>query len=110
MLFLFFFQAEDGIRDGHVTGVQTCALPISLLQNPTTSLSIVKLLYFPTLSICLSAFLRETQQLRNSTTLLKGWLRKMGMSYFVKQVVLPIELLVSNSILPPASIQLFTFK
>src|SRR5690625_7948503 len=27
-VFLFFFQAEDGIRDGHVTGVQTCALPI----------------------------------------------------------------------------------
>src|SRR5690625_7928862 len=25
---VFFFQAEDGIRDGHVTGVQTCALPI----------------------------------------------------------------------------------
>src|SRR5690606_4432458 len=29
MWFLFFFQAEDGIRDFHVTGVQTCALPIS---------------------------------------------------------------------------------
>src|SRR5690348_17747592 len=28
--FIFFFQAEDGIRDGRVTGVQTCALPISL--------------------------------------------------------------------------------
>src|SRR2546430_12511412 len=28
-LFLFFFQAEDGIRDLTVTGVQTCALPIS---------------------------------------------------------------------------------
>src|SRR5690625_5312010 len=28
-MFFFFFQAEDGIRDGHVTGVQTCALPIS---------------------------------------------------------------------------------
>src|SRR5207253_7097540 len=27
----FFFQAEDGIRDGHVTGVQTCALPIWLI-------------------------------------------------------------------------------
>src|SRR5690348_18371510 len=27
--FCFFFQAEDGIRDGRVTGVQTCALPIS---------------------------------------------------------------------------------
>src|SRR5689334_25401764 len=27
----FFFQAEDGIRDGTVTGVQTCALPILLV-------------------------------------------------------------------------------
>src|SRR5438876_1435059 len=27
---VFFFQAEDGIRDGRVTGVQTCPLPISL--------------------------------------------------------------------------------
>src|SRR5690606_41193381 len=26
---IFFFQADDGIRDFHVTGVQTCALPIS---------------------------------------------------------------------------------
>src|SRR5690606_40062105 len=32
-LFFFFFQAEDGIRDFHVTGVQTCALPISILQD-----------------------------------------------------------------------------
>src|SRR5690606_39771476 len=29
----FFFQAEDGIRDFHVTGVQTCALPISNLAQ-----------------------------------------------------------------------------
>src|SRR6266481_7238486 len=29
LLVFFFFQAEDGIRDGTVTGVQTCALPIS---------------------------------------------------------------------------------
>src|SRR2546426_3454168 len=28
MFFFFFFQAEDGIRDYKVTGVQTCALPI----------------------------------------------------------------------------------
>src|SRR5690348_15116767 len=27
-MIFFFFQAEDGIRDGRVTGVQTCALPI----------------------------------------------------------------------------------
>src|SRR2546430_13635027 len=29
VIFVFFFQAEDGIRDLTVTGVQTCALPIS---------------------------------------------------------------------------------
>src|SRR5699024_12066053 len=29
----FFFQAEDGIRDRNVTGVQTCALPIFLLNT-----------------------------------------------------------------------------
>src|SRR5207302_3667157 len=28
LIVFFFFQAEDGIRDFHVTGVQTCALPI----------------------------------------------------------------------------------
>src|SRR2546430_5533494 len=32
VIFFFFFQAEDGIRDLTVTGVQTCALPISLAQ------------------------------------------------------------------------------
>src|SRR5439155_17566492 len=31
----FFYQAEDGIRVGHVTGVQTCALPISQSRKTT---------------------------------------------------------------------------
>src|SRR6266487_5028868 len=34
---VFSFQAEDGIRDGRVTGVQTCALPIS--ANGTSPIS-----------------------------------------------------------------------
>src|SRR2546426_5770887 len=33
MYFFFFFQAEDGIRDYKVTGVQTCALPIFAVYN-----------------------------------------------------------------------------
>src|SRR6266496_454430 len=33
LTFFFFFQAEDGIRDLYVTGVQTCALPISVLSS-----------------------------------------------------------------------------
>src|SRR5437773_11762449 len=34
ILNIFFFQAEDGIRYRDVTGVQTCALPISRTQRP----------------------------------------------------------------------------
>src|SRR5437588_8094150 len=34
LVYRFFFQAEDGIRDHCVTGVQTCALPISLAVTP----------------------------------------------------------------------------
>src|SRR3712207_7924197 len=37
MCFFFFFQAEDGIRDIGVTGVQTCALPIFVLPAPIRS-------------------------------------------------------------------------
>src|SRR5256885_5673528 len=39
MKYFFFFQAEDGIRDYKVTGVQTCALPISRPAAETSSLS-----------------------------------------------------------------------
>src|SRR5688572_14264982 len=39
MFFFFFFQAEDGIRDLTVTGVQTCALPI-LVQLATQGVTI----------------------------------------------------------------------
>src|SRR5690606_41202674 len=40
-LVVFFFQAEDGIRDFHVTGVQTCALPISDVKFHDLGLVIV---------------------------------------------------------------------
>src|SRR6266404_8523240 len=33
VMYFFFFQAEDGIRDKLVTGVQTCALPISFVNT-----------------------------------------------------------------------------
>src|SRR5947208_9392896 len=36
-LMFFFFQAEDGIRDDLVTGVQTCALPISRSPPPAAT-------------------------------------------------------------------------
>ena len=40
LIVMFFFQAEDGIRDRDVTGVQTCALPISLKNISTASPSL----------------------------------------------------------------------
>src|SRR3712207_6941873 len=41
--FYFFFQAEDGIRDIGMTGVQTCALPISILR-PNPSFTVMRVL------------------------------------------------------------------
>src|SRR5690606_29334217 len=40
VLCFFFFQAEDGIRDFHVTGVQTCALPIAVVSYRVKSFSL----------------------------------------------------------------------
>src|SRR5216684_7815420 len=37
-VFFFFFQAEDGIRDVAVTGVQTCALPISAIWKTPSAI------------------------------------------------------------------------
>src|SRR5438876_3071706 len=47
-MLIFFFQAEDGIRDGRVTGVQTCALPISGELVKGSSITISKQRQQPT--------------------------------------------------------------
>src|SRR5690349_23037627 len=48
-LFVFFFQAEDGIRDLYVTGVQTCALPIwaSYFSWPRRSTGAIRYSFVP---------------------------------------------------------------
>src|SRR5437667_2939278 len=43
--FFFFFQAEDGIRDRDVTGVQTCALPISFSRGRQSAIAEARALY-----------------------------------------------------------------
>src|SRR5207237_5967125 len=53
--YFFFFQAEDGIRDSSVTGVQTCALPISKRSRYEQSLSTAREPNHP-------AVLRETRR------------------------------------------------
>src|ERR1041385_6086214 len=46
VFFCFFFQAEDCIRDVAVTGVQTCALPISAWHGAHTGIGTLPLLLF----------------------------------------------------------------
>jgi len=60
-LFHFFFQAEDGIRDRDVTGVQTCALPISdVVYFPEERLGVIVLsnqgMLFPNLAQTIASY------------------------------------------------------
>src|SRR4030066_1462077 len=65
VVFFFFFQAEDGIRDSSVTGVQTCALPISVREGKayavlhTSSLSSLKALFTSSTEASSSSVLRS---------------------------------------------------
>src|SRR5438034_5641088 len=72
MFFFFFFQAEDGIRDHCVTGVQTCALPILcrfeagiLCGRASVSLRALH----PDHAHLLARYLQEFRQDRKSTRL-----------------------------------------
>src|SRR5256885_6340575 len=66
---VFFFQAEDGIRDYKVTGVQTCALPISArpgsvaARPPNGELRQIQVAQVPAL------FAQQSQQVRRSIAL-----------------------------------------
>src|SRR5256885_6837020 len=66
--FIFFFQAEDGIRDYKVTGVQTCALPISALIDAVSEAAAggAEMLFTPEMSGLLDRdSARAAKNLRN---------------------------------------------
>src|SRR6267378_8264232 len=54
-MFFFFFQAEDGIRDLYVTGVQTCALPILLFATSYKQVAYMNFDAWPSLALALHA-------------------------------------------------------
>src|SRR3712207_8151876 len=67
----FFFQAEDGIRDIGVTGVQTCALPISRgRSDPSAIRSITRPIFavVPVRDPITSHSLRKNGMMSNGTT------------------------------------------
>src|SRR6266705_4574310 len=58
MFYFFFFQAEDGIRDRTVTGVQTCALPIFTLVSQACGIFAAGLIGAAVLVVCHMVFVR----------------------------------------------------
>src|SRR3712207_6278847 len=78
-LFFFFFQAEDGIRDIGVTGVQTCALPIltGVVSNAGATFHLGSLAETPV------DVVRRTVELNLTAALLvaRSAVRTMGLSY-----------------------------
>src|SRR2546426_3835984 len=76
---IFFFQAEDGIRDYKVTGVQTCALPISTPRAPSTSRGIHVYVAPVSTSVSISSK-RSPARLATSTTTWKWPTPECGVS------------------------------
>src|SRR2546425_3143478 len=83
--FFFFFQAEDGIRDKLVTGVQTCALPIFALRQAAVFRSPGSYVASPASSSVTLIWRRSTARI------VPSW---MGSSY-----VLPVRLSVTDRVL-----------
>src|SRR5690606_40345557 len=71
----FFFQAEDGIRDFHVTGVQTCALPI-YKKNTQKNVLITGAAGFLGSHLC-DKFIREGYRVIGMDNLITGDLKNI---------------------------------
>src|SRR5437016_8903129 len=78
-VFFFFFQAEDGIRDWSVTGVQTCALPISS-GKPYSRSTAVEGEISRVLRLHQSLWIKEAPNLKNETIvfLMRSEERRVG--------------------------------
>src|SRR5699024_11667608 len=70
VLLCFFFQAEDGIRDRNVTGVQTCALPISYEVVPKAEVDELLLEEVPTVDFSdIGGLVPQIEQIRDAIEL-----------------------------------------
>src|SRR5690625_4306439 len=78
-VFFFFFQAEDGIRDGHVTGVQTCALPISEVTVNKTDNSYNQ--HMHVLLAVESTYFKNTENYISQKQWTSFWKRAMKLDY-----------------------------
>src|SRR5947209_17731706 len=75
--FIFFFQAEDGIRAIGVTGVQTCALPISSLRTGSRAASSTRLVAAGHASNVFSAPTRSEERRVGKECRSRWWLNRL---------------------------------
>src|SRR5260370_18950375 len=82
-VWFFFFQAEDGIRDSSVTGVQTCALPISRPRNDEGRCqNLLRIgLAQPVVVLAIHKHGRDTEEVQAT----RRWLREAPSRYWVRQ-------------------------
>src|SRR5256712_8830585 len=118
MVLFFFFQAEDGIRDLIVTGVQTCALPIFDFSHVVGVLDtddVRKINYLPIFfvaaAVSLSNVLAQTKALDVLTSALFAWMTPhitsvwsstmvLYWSAFVYHIVIGNEIAMLSTSLP----------
>src|SRR5258708_31749877 len=87
--FFFFFQAEDGIRDDLVTGVQTCALPISGTTAPEESVTIPVILPVPICACAPRAPMRHSAIANPRTK--QGFCAKLALDMSPPQRAIPTK-------------------
>src|SRR2546426_3118477 len=92
--FFFFFQAEDGIRDYKVTGVQTCALPISDKSAPAARVK-------TDLRDILGPLGPKTDIGRSRRALLPGWMKFFSWLFLLVSAGGPPPLVANNLTHPP---------
>src|SRR3990170_7891313 len=93
----FFFQAEDGIRDDLVTGVQTCALPIYVVIAYVGALFALLVLYTigwlgETVQGGIGAMVRYASITEHFQELTKGIVHTKDLVYFATLLVVPLFL------------------
>src|SRR3989454_3785060 len=101
--FFFFFQAEDGIRDYKVTGVQTCALPISDKSAPAARVK-------TDLRDILGPLGPKTDIGRSRRALLPGWMKFFSWLFLLVSAGVPVAVLTSIVTNAPISFTLFGLR
>src|SRR5690625_421740 len=90
---VFFFQAEDGIRDGHVTGVQTCALPIlGDSKTPLMFVVIAVLLNVVIDPLFIAGFKLGIEGAAVATILSQGSAFVFGLVYVLRKKLAPFDI------------------